>query len=317
MSRPGDRLRALATRLFSERTRRRLIDPAIADLQAEFAASCRTGSAFHRLRALAAGYISVVKVLVIATCGDLRQGATTWTPDEVASTRRGALIALAVTAAGTALFTGHILGDVGFAQYQYLVPSALPLSVPLGLAIASAWMLHAAVRTRKIAAALLITGGLMSAAMFVNLGWVVPDANQAFRAAVYARLDPTGAAPARGANELRSAELRERMFERRNSGHESEARWLELTYYRRWSMSATPLAMVALMVALAFRRRWSRQELTSVAVGISMAHYALVISAFSLAELHVARPIVVGWAAPFLCLAAALLLTSWPSRARA
>jgi hypothetical protein len=40
-------------------------------------------------------------------------------------------------------------------------------------------------------------------------------------------------------------------------------------------------------------------------------------SAFSLAELGVARPIVVGWAAPFLCLAAALLLTSWPRRAQA
>jgi lipopolysaccharide export LptBFGC system permease protein LptF len=132
-----------------------------------------------------------------------------------------------------------------------------------------------------------------------------------------AKLDPHAPAPARGANELRAAELRELVRDRRTSGRESEARWLELTYYRRWSMSVTPLAMVALMVALAFRRQWSRQELTSVAFGISIAHYALVISAFSLAELGVARPIVVGWAAPFLCLAAALLLTSWRPRARA
>lgn len=315
MTRPGDSLRRLATRLFSERNRRRLIDPAIADLQAEFTAARRTGSAWHRIRALAAGYLSVVKVLLIATCGDLRQAATTWTPDEACSARRGALIALAVTAAGTALFTGYILEDLGLAQY--LVPSALPLSVPLGLAIASAWMLHAAVRTRKVAAALLITAVLASASMFVNFEWVIPDANQAFRATVYARDDPSGPAPARGANELRSAELQERVIERRNSGHESEARWLELTYYRRWSMSATPLAMVALIVALAFRRRWSRPELTSIALGIYLAHYALVRSAFSLAELGVAKPIVVGWASPVLCLAAALLLTSFPSRARA
>ena len=315
MSRPGDRLHQLAARLCSERTRRRLIDPAVADLQAEVTAARRTGTAWQRLRALGAGYLSVVKVLLIATCGDLRQAATTWTLDEACSAWRGALIALAVTAAGTALFTGYILEDLGLAQY--LVPSALPLSVPLGLAIASAWMLHAAVRTRKVAAALLITGGLISAAMFVNLEWVVPDANQAFRTTVMAKIDPSAAAPVRGANELRAAELRERVTERRTGGHESEARWLELTYYRRWSMSATPLAMVALMVALAFRRQWSRPELTSVAIGIYLAHYALVRSAFSLAELHVARPIVVGWASPVLCLAAALLLISWPTRARA
>jgi hypothetical protein len=317
MSRPGDRLRQFAARFCSERSRRRLIDPAIADLQADYAAARLIASTQHQLRALAVGYLSVVKVLVIATCGDLRLAATTWTPGEAASARRGALVALAVTAAGTPLFTGHIFGDLGLAEYLYLVPSALPLSVPLGLAIASAWMLHAAVRTRKVAAALLITGGLMSAAMFVNLEWVVPDANQAFRITAMAKFDPSAPAPARGANEIRAAELRERMLERRNSGHESEAHWLELTYYRRWSMSATPLAMVALMVALAFRRRWSRQELTSVALGIYLAHWALVGSAFSLAELGVARPIVVGWAAPFLCLAAALLLTSWPRRAQA
>lgn len=321
MSRPGDHLRELTTRLFSERTRRRLIDPAIADLQAEVAAARRTRSAWHGLRALATGYFSVVKVLAIATCGDLRHVATAWTPSEVVSTRRGALIALAVTAAATAFFTIPIVEDIpeaGLGLVPYVVPSALPLSLPLGLAIASAWMLHAAVRTRKVATALLVTAVLTSAAMFVNLEWVIPDANQAFRATVYARFDPPGAAPARGANEIRLAELRERVLERRASGHESEARWLELSYYRRWSMSATPVAIVALMVALAFRRQWTRWAFTGVAAGIYLTHYALLMSAFWFAQqLGVARPILMGWAGTFLCLAAALLTTSSRPRARA
>jgi hypothetical protein len=191
------------------------------------------------------------------------------------------------------------------------------LSVPLGLAVASAWMLHAAVRTRKAAATMLLTATLASAAMFVTFEWVIPDTNQAFRTLVLAKFDPPVASPARGANELRLWELREQVLQKRTSGHESEARWLELTYYRRWSMSAMPLAMVALMVALAFRRPWTRWALTGVAFGVYLVHYALLMSAFSLAELGAARPIVIGWAGTFLCLAAALLITSSRSRARA
>ena len=326
MTRPGDSLRRLATRLFSDRNRRRLIDPAIADLQAEFTAARRTGSAWHRIRALAAGYLSVMKVLAIAACGDPWQAATTWTPTEAASTRRGGLIALAVTTAATAFLTIPVMeqmpeADLGLAPY--VVPSALPLSLPLGLAVASAWMLHAAVRTRKVAAAALLAAALTSGAMFVNFERVIPDANQAFRATVMARLVkehpelPPVASLTRGANELRFWELRERVRTTRNSGRESEARWMELSYYRRWSMTAMPIAMVALMVSIAFRRQWTRRALTGVAFAIYLAHYALLMSAFSLAELGVARPIVMGWAGTFLCLAAALLLTSFPSRARA
>jgi hypothetical protein len=320
MSRPGDRLRRLATRTCSERSLRRFVDPAIADLQAEFAAARRAGSAWHRIRTLATGYLSVVKVLAIAACGDLRHAATTWTPTEAASTRRGALIALAVTTAATAFLTIPVMeqfpeADLGLAPY--VVPSALPLSIPLGLAVASAWMLHAAVRTRKVAAVTLLTAALTSAAMFANFERVIPATNQAFRTMVMAKFDPPVASPARGANELQFWELRERVRETRNSGRESEARWLELTYYRRWSMSVMPLAMVAVMVALAFRRQWSRRALTGVAFAIYLAHYALLMSAFSLAELGVARPIVIGWAGTFLCLAAALLTTSWRPRARA
>jgi lipopolysaccharide export LptBFGC system permease protein LptF len=292
----------------------------VADLQAEVAAARRAGSAWQRLRALATGYVSVAKVLALATCGDLRIAATTWTSGEAASARRGALIALAVTTAATAFLTIPVVeqmaeADLGMAMY--VVPSALPLSLPLGLTIGSAWMLHAAVRTRKVAAAMVLTAGLTSAALFVNFEWVIPDANQAFRTLIAAKFDPPVASPTRGANELRAWELRERVRQARNSGHESQARWLELSYYRRWSMIATPVAMVSLVIALAFRRRWTRRALTSAAFGIYLAHYALLMSAFTLAQLGVAKPIMIGWAGTFLCLAAALLTTSWRPRARA
>ena len=94
MTRPGDRLRHVASRVCSERNRRRFVEPAIADLQAEFAAARRGGSRWLALRALAAGYLSVGKVVIIATCGDLRDEARTWQPEERAGARRGALVAI-------------------------------------------------------------------------------------------------------------------------------------------------------------------------------------------------------------------------------
>jgi hypothetical protein len=82
-------------------------------------------------------------------------------------------------------------------------------------------------------------------------------------------------------------------------------------------MSVAPFALVVLMVAVAFRRQWTRRALTSVAFAIYLAHYALVMSAFSLAQLGVARPIVLAWAGNVLCAVIAVVITWPPWRARA
>ena len=48
MTPPGTRLRALAARLCAAITMERLVDPAIADLQAEYEEASRTGPGWRR-----------------------------------------------------------------------------------------------------------------------------------------------------------------------------------------------------------------------------------------------------------------------------
>jgi len=318
MTRPGERLRRLAARVCSERTRQRLIDPAVADLQAEFAAARRNGSVWRRVRILGAGYLSIAKVLIIAAGADLRESATTWQREEASRARRGAWVALGIITAATVLLELPLLGslEIGTGVGErlrlatYLAPSNLALSVPLGLAIATGWALHGATRTRKVAAAALVTAAALSVLMFVNLAWLTPDANQAFRVTVMAHHDPPAPPPVRGDGELRWEDLRTRLRQARDAA-DGDVWQLETLYYRKWSMSAAPLAMVALVVALAFRRPWTRVGLTGVVCGVYAAYYALLLSTFPLAQRGVAPPMVLEWAGTALCLAAAVAITSW------
>jgi len=324
MTRPGDRLRRLAARFCSARARTRLVDPAVADLQAEAAAARRTGSPWRIARTLVAGYIALVKVLVIAVCGDVRAGAATTERAEVAGTRRGAWVALGVTLVATALLelpplqSFAIEIDIGerLRMATYLVPSTLPLSIPLGLAVATAWILHGPARTRRVAGVALVTAALTSLGMFGNLAWVTPDANQAFRETVMAQYTPPGPVPSRGTNELRLSELRERLREARGSLSRNDVNQIEVAYYRKWTVSAMPLAIVALIVALAFRRAWTRAGLTGMACGVFVAQFALLMFTESLADLGVAQPIVLEWAGNVLCAAATVVIISSRSPAR-
>jgi lipopolysaccharide export LptBFGC system permease protein LptF len=297
--------------------RRRLIDPAVADLQAEVSAARRTGSAWRLARALGAGYLSLAKVAVLAVCGDLRAGVTTWEHDEADRAGRGVLIAIAIIAVATALlerpFFDTISHEIGAAERArlaaYLAPMALPLSVPLGLAVATAWILHGPARTRKVAAVALLTGLLASAAMFVNIGWVTPDANQAFRQAAFSQ--PGMPAPVRGDNELRFGDLRAELDRARDAGRVDDVRHLESLYYRKWSVSVAPFAIVSLMIAAGFRRVWTRAGLIAVACAAFAAFYALVAYSAPLAERGLAQPVVLEWAFNALCAAAIIAILGW------
>ena len=318
MSRPGDFVRRIAVQVCSDRMRRRLIDPAVADLQAEVADARRSGSTWRATGALIAGYISLAKVLVIAAWGDLRQSAATWERHEITGALGAALIAGAVISVASLLLALPFILQTSYPDpgwlSVYLIPSTLPLSVPLGLAVATAWALHGAARTRKVASVVLLTAALTSAAMFVNMVWVIPDANQAFREAVAAKVNPAGPVPRRGSNELRLSELRVALREAQALGRDDEAWQLEATYYRKWTLSVTPLAIVGLVVTLAFTRLWTRRRLTVTVCGVFfVAHFPLWMSPGTLAS--VARPMAIESAGPALYAAVSLLVICLRSRA--
>src|SRR5262245_142884 len=72
---PGLRLRRLAARVCSERTMVRLIDPALADLQAEHATALGT---WERSRALLLGYAAFAKVMLVCGGFGTRQAWRNW-----------------------------------------------------------------------------------------------------------------------------------------------------------------------------------------------------------------------------------------------
>ena len=314
MTRPGQRIRALSLRWCSDRARRRLIDPALADFQAEFASARRSGSRQRLLLTLAAGYPAIAKVLVIGGCGDLRAQLRSWQPAERAGARGGVRVGLVIVAMATAfLEVPHLANHMDLSVWPslYLIPQALPLSVPFGLAVAAAWTLRGAARTRKLAAAVLWVAAMASAVMFANLNWLVPEANQAFRVHMVAQLDPRhdpSKPLARGFNELGWSQARQRLRQVRARADTSEIRRFETSYYRRFAISVTPVAIVVLVVALAFWRDWTRGGLIGVALGVCVANYTLMWSALSFAQFDILAPIAISWIPNLMCGLAALLL---------
>jgi hypothetical protein len=73
MTRPGDRLRRVAARFCNRSAMERLIDPAVADLQAEYQA-VQTASAWTRVWTLLRGYTACLKVIALCACSGARTG---------------------------------------------------------------------------------------------------------------------------------------------------------------------------------------------------------------------------------------------------
>jgi len=330
MSRPGDRVRRLATHLCSERARRRLIDPAVADLQAEVAAARRTGPWWRSLRTRGAGYLSVAKVLAIAVCGDLRAEASTWQPEERSAVRLGVRVAAGTITIVTALLIAKTLSQFTFNApgldpdwaglfirlAWYLIPSTLAMTVPLGLALAVAWTFHGAARTRKLGAAALVAATLASAAMFVNVAWLTPEANQAFRQIAVARFFhwDEDRPLARGDNELTLSALRTRMEQARTFGLPRTPRFYEALYYQKLSVTVAAVPLVCAVLGIAFRRRWGRGRLTAATIGLFGVYYLALTSSTYINAVFVVPPMVAGWSATATCALAAVVIALLPAR---
>ena len=87
----------------------------------------------------------------------------------------------------------------------YLIPQALPLSIPVGLTFGILWALGRLSASRTALVLVLVLALGASLVSFVTLAWVMPNANQAFRTAT------AGGPVAKGNNELTIGELRERI----------------------------------------------------------------------------------------------------------
>lgn len=200
MSRPGDRLRAMAARVFDSGTMERLIDPVIADLQAEYGHATRRGLVWKRRWMLVVGYAACLKVVTL--CGWRQLLAA---PAGSHADRRralGPMIGFSIAAAALATLTFVALPVVNlpasmhasWKSVLYLIPQALSLAVPVWLALGIPLGFRARARARRFTGAVVALGIVCAVASFGNVAWITPASNQAFRVSVSGRPDlPPGA----------------------------------------------------------------------------------------------------------------------------
>jgi lipopolysaccharide export LptBFGC system permease protein LptF len=140
-----------------------------------------------------------------------------------------------------------------------LMPQAIPLALPLGLLVGVLIGLRNRPTTNRVRRAIVILGFIGSLAMFGTVGWLVPEANQAYRVDIARRLAIAGRANSggdisRGIAETPLPSLREQALDLRRQGHPRKAQELIFGYHVRWSLSAAAFVFALFGFSLAALR---------------------------------------------------------------
>lgn len=289
MSAPGSRLQDLARRCLSPRTNERLIDPIVADIRVELDAARRT-PAFARARILVRAYASFWIALaahgLVETAGALTSASRLlWAAGTITGVSVTILIAIPI-----ALVPSQFQTNVGWTVALYLVPQAVTVAAPLAVL----WTVLAGRPGSAGSRRAIVIAGL--AGSLVTLGAIasMPEANQAFREAVFTGARP----PARGANEFGWSQLREAM-----RAH-PEALTLRITYNARIALAAAPLVFGLVAAALPVLSR-RRSYLQATVAGLVFLSWFSVVDEGTLYRLaEIVSPPLLTWtptAAAVLC----------------
>ena len=194
-----------------------MIDPVLADLQAEYEDAVRRGRTWQSRWTWVRGQAAFFAAIVCYGGGQtMRMLKDLRADDRCALVRTGAWC-VAIIIAGTL-----VLAAVPFLSFVeagrpdavklaiYLVPQALPLSIPLGLTLGVIWGMGRSGVSLRSRVAVLLAAAALSAASFAILGWLAPSMNQAFRVAI------VGTDVPKGAHELTLGELRRLLRPARN-----------------------------------------------------------------------------------------------------
>lgn len=310
MTRPGARLRSLATRLLDPSTMERLIDPAIADLQHEHDEAVRRGLVWRGRCIRLAGYAGFWKVAVISAARHALHERTT--ADDRAVGRTVVFSLVAVTALTAVLvwpaFSTFHSPDNGTTVLLvlYLVPSALAIALPLGLVFGILLGLRDRASTTRVNWTIAALGIGCSAAAFIIVAWLIPAGNQAFRELA------AGRRILRGLNELTLGELASANPTRvmRMISEGVTTRRLAWEFHFRVALAFAPLVLglFSLGVASVKGKAYGRFAVGLAALTISVSYYVLLYVARAEFVAGWLPPIVAGWAPNLVFLALALLL---------
>lgn len=266
MRRPGIRVRALAARVCSARVMARVIDPTLADLQAEYEEAHGRRATWQRRWIVVRGYAALVRALCVHAGTHAIAESRALDPHERAALTRtfaaGVVVMLVATLWLAALSFVNAVPPAhprGPALALLLVPQALPFSIPIGLAFALAWGARrlAAAGCRRLFLAAALAASIVS---FATVAWLAPAANQGFRTSV------AGTPIPKGTHELSLGELR-RLLASGGSDRVAAApagvRELTRNYRTRWVLVLAPLVLGLAALALATRRDGSRDAIGS------------------------------------------------------
>ncbi|MGH9374242.1 MAG: LptF/LptG family permease [Vicinamibacterales bacterium] len=203
-------IRGIASRLSSRTTMERLIEPVLTDVELEHREAARSGRLWLARWIRVSGYVGLCKALAlhgVHVCGRALR------PDE-AATRTMAFSVAAFLVLTLALVLPPLLStrhhvpvsNLGMLAV-YLIPQALPLSIPVALSfgIACGWPRDTTARTmlRQV----IVPGIAASVVVVAAMEWLVPAANQAFRAAAIRQIGADRVHISRGINERSLSEL--------------------------------------------------------------------------------------------------------------
>jgi len=218
MRRPGDRLRRLASVVCGSETMRRLVEPIVADLQAEYEASVADG-AWRTQWVMWRGYCAFWKALGLHCILSAFQPSRSESNGGMGRVVAFSLGALTLT---TALLIVPPMLDVRYFRWAdgpldklrlilLLVPQSLPLSIPMGICVGVMCAMRGRRASARHVAAVLAIAAAATFAVWTMLEWGVPWGNRAFREVAASRLGdgrPVHLEP--GLNELGLSRLSQR-----------------------------------------------------------------------------------------------------------
>ena len=303
---PGRTLHRLAARACSADALERVVEPAIADLQKEYA-SAVFGSTPRLAWVLLRGYLAILEVMLMCALQ----------PTPVPDDDRRALIRTFVWAAGIIASAGGLLIVLTIAivmiggapwprliHLALLIPMAFPIALPIGLTLGLAFGFGgraAAARTKRT---IIVTAFALSLVSLGTLWMITPLANQAFRQATFNARGGQGIVM-KGTAEMTLPELRQQASAAASGRQTELARMGQWNYQMRVALSFGTLVLAWFSLTVA--GRLSHAPRAMVMAGCA-AYFALIFAGEALVS-RGAPPAAAAWLANGIFLAATVYLS--------
>lgn len=289
-----------------ERTRERVILPALSDLQFEYRGALDAARIWRARWILLCGSLLLLQVMVLGVVargiGELRSANDgehqAWVRTMLWTGIAGVLFTIPLAVIPMA--SQELLRGATMWLLLYLIPQALAISLPAGLAVGVSAGLGPQAQSTQARRRVITVGVLLSVFVGILLCWWAPISNQLY-------LTSIGHPRATGLNELTSIELT-RLLVFGTSLGEGLARPVNpadvvLTLHFRAALTCAPLILALVASTLARHPRWGRSTKAVLACSLLVA-YAILLPPIGMPSQSSLPPAVLAWTPNVMLLAA-------------